>query len=43
MTGLDDEAYTEIVQGSLKASDQIITAEQRDTANARSAVPRPRL
>jgi HlyD family secretion protein len=43
MTGLDDEAYTEIVQGSLKAGDQVITAEQRDTANARSAVPRPRL
>ena len=42
-TGLDDEAYTEIVQGSLKAGDQVITAEQRDTANARTAVPRPRL
>jgi HlyD family secretion protein len=42
-TGLDDEAYTEIVQGSLKAGDQVIIAEQRDTANARSAVPRPRL
>lgn len=42
-TGLDDEAYTEIVQGNLKAGDQVITAEPRDTAGARSAVPRPRL
>jgi len=42
-TGLDDEAYTEIVQGNLKADDQVITAEQRNAASARSAVPRPRL
>ena len=29
--------------GNLKAGDQVITAEPRDTAGARSAVPRPRL
>jgi HlyD family secretion protein len=39
--GLDDDSYTEIVKGELKAGDQVIIAEQRDTAKA--AVPRPRL
>ncbi len=39
--GLDDDTFTEIVQGELKAGDQVIVAEQRDTA--KSAVPTPRL
>lgn len=39
--GLDDDSYTEIVKGDLKAGDQVIIAEQRDAAKA--AVPRPRL
>jgi len=43
VTGLDDEVHTEIVQGDLKAGDQVIIAEQRSTTNARSALPRPRL
>ncbi len=39
--GLDDDTFTEIVKGELKAGDLVITAEQRDAAKA--AVPRPRL
>ena len=39
--GLDDDTFTEIVKGGLKAGDLVITAEQRDAAKA--AVPRPRL
>lgn len=42
VTGLDDDSYTEIVQGDLKAGDQIIVAEQRNVTNTRSTVPRPR-
>lgn len=42
-TGLDDDEFTEIVQGDLKPDDKVIVAEQRDTDNARSSVPRPRL
>ena len=40
-TGLDDDSFTEIVSGELKAGDLVITAEQR--AAAKSALPRPRL
>jgi HlyD family secretion protein len=40
--GLDDDSFTEIVGGELKAGDLVITAEQRDAA-AKAAVPRPRL
>jgi HlyD family secretion protein len=39
-TGLDDDSFTEIVAGDLKAGDLVITAEQRAT---KTAVPRPRL
>ena len=39
--GLDDDTYTEIISGEIKAGDQVIVAEQRDAA--RAAVPRPRL
>jgi HlyD family secretion protein len=43
-TGLDDDNFTEIVQGSeLKQGDKVILSEQRDSSNARSSVPRPRL
>lgn len=38
--GLDDDSFTEIVSGDLKAGDAVITSAQR---TARSAVPRPRL
>ena len=42
--GLDDDEFTEIVQGDLKPGDKVIVAEQRDNSgNARSGVPRPRL
>jgi HlyD family secretion protein len=41
-TGLDDDAYSEIVKGDIKQGDRVITGEQRDAANTRSAVPRPR-
>lgn len=38
--GLDDDSFTEIVSGDLKAGDAVITSAQRTT---KSAVPRPRL
>ena len=41
--GLDDDDFTEIVQGELKVNDRVIVAERRNSANARSSVPRPRL
>jgi len=41
--GLDDEEFTEIVRGDLKVDDSVIVAEQRNSSNARSSVPRPRL
>ena len=41
--GLDDDEYTEIVQGDLKVDDKVIIAEQQNSANGRSGVPRPRL
>ena len=39
-TGLDDDNFTEIVAGDLKAGDLVVTAEQRGTPKA--ALPRPR-
>ncbi len=41
--GLDDDDFTEIVQGNLKVDDRVIIAEQQNSANARSGVPPPRL
>jgi len=41
--GLDDDDFTEIVQGELKVNDSIIVAEQRNSSNGRASVPRPRL
>jgi HlyD family secretion protein len=41
--GLDDDEFTEIVQGELKVNDSIIVAEQRNSSNGRASVPRPRL
>ena len=41
--GLDDDEFTEIVQGDLKVDDKVIIAEQQNSANGRSGVPRPRL
>jgi hypothetical protein len=37
--GLDDDTYTEIVKGDLKADDQVIIAEQR-TNSSKPAAPR---
>ena len=37
--GLDDDTFTEIVKGELKAGDLVITAEQR-TNNSKPAAPR---
>jgi HlyD family secretion protein len=42
-TGLDDERYSEIVQGALKSGDQLIIGEHQGQAQVRSSVPRPRL
>jgi HlyD family secretion protein len=39
--GLDDDSFTEIVEGDLKPGDQVIVAEQRGSIG--SAVPLPRL
>ena len=41
--GLDDDEFTEIVQGDLKIDDKVIIAEQQSSADGRSGVPRPRL
>ena len=41
--GLDDDDFTEIVQGDLKPADRVIVAEQQNSTRARSGVPRPRL
>ena len=38
--GLDDDTYTEIVKGELKAGDLVIVAEQRTTNNSKVAAPR---
>jgi HlyD family secretion protein len=40
--GLDDDSFTEIVKGDLKAGDQVITAEQGGASRAQSKVPPPR-
>jgi HlyD family secretion protein len=43
-TGIDDESYTEIVKGDLKARDKVIISEQGNASSTRrrSSVPRPR-
>ncbi|MGO4871619.1 MAG: efflux RND transporter periplasmic adaptor subunit [Roseiarcus sp.] len=41
-TGLDDDTYTEIVKGDLKAGDPVILAEDRGAAGASSGTPMPR-
>ena len=38
--GLDDDTFTEIVKGELKAGDLVITAEQRTNNSSRVAAPR---
>jgi len=40
--GLDDDDFTEIVQGALKVDDKVIVAAQRNSANGRASVPSPR-
>jgi len=40
--GLDDENFTEILKGDLHPGDQIIVAEERDTAGGQSSPPLPR-
>lgn len=40
VTGLDDDSFTEIIQGELKAGDTVILSEQRD---AKTVLPSPRL
>ncbi len=42
-TGLDDDDFTEVVQGDLSPGDKVIVAEHRNSGNARSSVPPPRL
>ncbi|HEV2186001.1 MAG TPA: efflux RND transporter periplasmic adaptor subunit [Stellaceae bacterium] len=41
--GLDDDTYTEIIGGDLKAGDEVIVSEQRGGGNAKSAIPLPHL
>jgi len=41
--GLDDDDFTEIVQGDLKPNDKVIVSERQNSTNVRSGVPRPRL
>lgn len=41
--GLEDDEFTEIIQGDLKVDDKVIIAEQQNSPNGRSGVPRPRL
>ena len=40
--GLDDDTYTEIVKGDLKAGDEVIIAEQRSNNDNKTATPRLR-
>jgi HlyD family secretion protein len=42
-TGLDDDNFTEIIAGDLKAGDAVIIAERQEQARNRSGVPQPRL
>jgi HlyD family secretion protein len=41
--GLDDDTYTEIVKGELKADDEVIIAEQRTNNSTKTAAPRLQL
>ena len=41
--GLDDDSFTEIVSGDLKAGDQVIVAASSTATVSSSAVPAPRL
>ena len=41
--GLDDDTFTEIVKGDLKAGDQVIIAEQRSSSNNSGSALVPRL
>ena len=42
ITGLDDDSFTEIIGGDLKADDQVIVSEQRQAGGSRR-LPAPRL
>ena len=42
-TGLDDETFTEIVGGELRAGDAVIAGEERGEPSTRGALPVPRL
>jgi len=41
--GLDDDTFTEILQGELQPGDRVITAERRGTSSTRTSAPTPRL
>lgn len=41
--GLDDDNFTEIVKGDIKAGDQVIVAEQRTNSGTKTAAPRLQL
>jgi HlyD family secretion protein len=43
VVGLDDDSFTEIVQGEVKPGDQVITGEQSTAADNRTVAPRLRL
>jgi HlyD family secretion protein len=41
--GLDDDSFTEIVQGDVKVGDRVIIAEQRTNSSSKAATPRLQL
>ena len=41
--GLDDDTFTEVLQGELQPGDRVITAERRGNNAARTTAPTPRL
>ena len=43
LIGLEDDSFTEIVQGDVKPGDQVITGEQLATSGSRPVTPRLRL
>ena len=43
VVGLEDDSFTEIVQGEVKPGDQVITGEQSTAGDSRSVAPRLRL
>jgi HlyD family secretion protein len=43
IVGLDDDNFTEVIKGDLKAGDQVIVSGTSASASGLSGVPQPRL